>query len=104
MEPDQRKALKKRLGEGMIIPAASGVLLATCDIEEYRQSKAIGGFVHQMPITLHVYGGGAGQSDEYVSRYMSVEEAKMLVVLLNASIKELEADDKSSNNTEASNE
>ena len=90
MDEQLKKQLKKRLGEGMIVPAASGTLLALCDLEEYKQSKAIGGFVYQMPICLHVKGGGAGQYEETINRYLSLEEARLLREMLDIQIAMIE--------------
>jgi hypothetical protein len=82
-QDDLRKGLKKHLASGLLFPAGVGLIAATTMSEAgYKQSKADGGFVHQMPIVLHVRGGGAGMYGEFVNKYMTVEEAKLLWVAL----------------------
>lgn len=89
-----RQQIKKRIDAGLFWPAASGGLISYCDKEEYLQSKAIKGFVWQMPIALHIRGTGAGEYEEFITRYLSINEAKALALQLMALVYDLEPQEK----------
>lgn len=95
LPPDQMKReLKKRLGEGIIIPAMEGIIICCANIEEYLQSKYVSGFVHQMPIMIHIKSGGAGNHEAYITKYLTLNETIVLRELLTQTIKSIqEADD-----------
>lgn len=86
-EKEVRKKLKKHLGEGLIVPAGVGtIVVTTMDLQEYGQSKADGGFIHQTPIVLHVRAGGAGQYEDYINKFMTTEDADELITALQVAV------------------
>lgn len=91
---DSRKELKRHLAAGLIWPAEHGTLVSTVDLEEYERSKKDRGFIHQMPIQIHLHGGGAGKYDEWITRYLTQDEAHLLCQELQTYIAALNSVDK----------
>lgn len=74
------------LARGITIPSGSGQLITYPDIKSYKLSKEVDGFVHKYPIILHVRGGNPGESEEFINRFLSIEEAEGLVRVLKVCI------------------
>lgn len=87
---EERQVLSKILGKGIVEPATAGLITTVFDPGEYKKSKLDDGFIHKMPICIHVRAAGSGSYDEYINKYLTLEEAKDFYEILGKNIAHVE--------------